>query len=103
MAADTLDEKKDGSQDSSGTVKEPTKEQVKGMTSGFVIKETAEAYTKGVLIGGVVSCAFALITKRRRILLWTLGGGILGGFVTHQFKSKTKPEAPTTKFKNHDI
>lgn len=65
------------------------------------IQETAQAYTKGALVGGVIFAAFALIT-RRRVLLWTTIGAIGGGFVAHSVRS-SKKEVVKTKFKNYDL
>ena len=65
------------------------------------IKETAQAYTKGALIGGVIFAVFALATKRK-VFLWTSIGVLGGGFVAYKIRD-SKKEIVKTEFKNYDL
>lgn len=64
------------------------------------IKESAQVYTRGALIGGVIFAAFALIT-RRRVLMWTAIGAIGGGYVAYKVRD-SKKEVIKSDFKNYD-
>ena len=64
------------------------------------IKETAQAYTRGALIGGVLFAVFALATHRR-VFMWTAIGAIGGGFVAHKVRD-SKKEIVKSNFKNYD-
>jgi uncharacterized protein YcfJ len=62
------------------------------------IKETASAYTKGAVVGGVIGAVFALATKRG-LILWTTIGIVGGGFIAHRMSDAQSKE---TNFKNYD-
>lgn len=67
------------------------------------IKQTASAYTKGAVVGGVSMAIFALATKRR-LILWTTIGVVVGGYIAYKVKeSKGKPSKETSNFKNYDL
>jgi uncharacterized protein YcfJ len=67
------------------------------------IKETASAYTKGAVVGGIAMAIFALATKRR-LILWTTFGVIGGGYIAYKVReSKGKPTKEINNFKNYDL
>ncbi len=66
------------------------------------IKETASAYTKGALIGGVTMAVFALATKRR-VIFWTTIGIIGGGYIAYRVKDNSSSKTSAiSNFKNYD-
>ena len=67
------------------------------------IKETASAYTKGAVIGGIAMAIFALATKRR-LVLWTTLGIVGGGFIAYKVReSKGNGSKTNNNFKNYDL
>lgn len=66
------------------------------------IKESAKAYTRGALIGGIALATFALITKRR-VVLWGTIGVLGGGFIAYKMKeSSGEGKKIESNFKNYD-
>ncbi len=66
------------------------------------IKERAQTYTKGAIIGGVVSGIFALVTKRR-FIVWAGLGALAGGYIAYKFSDTKKDSTTKTGFRNLDL
>lgn len=66
------------------------------------VKQAAQSYTRGALIGGVIFAVFALVTKRK-LIMWTAIGAIGGGFVAYKVNDSKKEVVSTSKFQNYDI
>ena len=67
------------------------------------IKEAANSYAKGAVIGGVIMAGFALFTGRK-LIMWTAIGAVAGGFVAHKVtESKSQGKKVESNFKNYDI
>lgn len=67
------------------------------------IKEQSKAYTTGALIGGIVAATTALILKKR-VILWSVIGVVVGGFISHRiYKSGKETSKTNTNFKNYDL